>query len=63
MPNVSVTRNILIKNSTTVKVKYHWSLFKSDKNVKEFKVENPVNFCFKIEPFQGYFNPAETVTF
>jgi len=33
-PNETVTRKLLIRNKTQVKVKYHWSVFKTDRRSK-----------------------------
>lgn len=62
-PHQTVTRTLQINNITSVRVKYHWNLFKTDKRNKQFNIEDPKNFCFKIEPEEGYFEPDKPISF
>jgi hypothetical protein len=62
-PDESVSRIVAIKNSTSVKVKYHWSLFKTDGRDLQFDLNRETDFRFKIEPMEGYFQHEESINF
>ena len=43
-----------------MKVKYHWSIFKTD---SQLELDDKEKFYFKIEPEGGTFNPDEHIQF
>lgn len=51
-----------VRNKTSVKVKYHWSLFKQGPGQKEMSLEDE-SFYFEISPSAGAFEPDEIVSF
>lgn len=46
IPNQITTRKLRIRNKTSVKVKYHWSLSFTD---KEFQLADEINY-YQIQP-------------
>lgn len=45
-------------------MKFHWSIFKNDtRKANEFSIHESSDFCFSIEPFEGYFEKGELKSF
>ncbi|CAD8087121.1 unnamed protein product [Paramecium primaurelia] len=59
IPKVETSRQLKIRNKTSVKVKYHWYLQNDD---KELKLEDEQNY-YSIQPQEGYFQPNEIIDF
>ncbi|KAL4510071.1 hypothetical protein ABPG72_010264 [Tetrahymena utriculariae] len=62
-PGTVVSRYISIQNKASVRVKYHWSVSKTDVRQQRLNFDKPEDYCFSIEPDQGYFEPNEIKRF
>lgn len=60
--NIPQTRKITIKNITSVKIPYHWSVFSTNKNTK-IEITDTYEHRFHIVPEKGFFEADEIKEF
>jgi hypothetical protein len=60
-PTSEATRNIKIKNSSPIRVNYHWSIYKT-KNTNKIILEDEETH-FKVSPSQGSIEGGGVVEF